>query len=94
MEFFGLHQKDNLKLIDSLKKLRDSGNSVIVVEHDKEMIMSSDHIIDLGPFAGVNGGELIYEGTPKNIKKAKTITADYLNETKQIKIPKKILLFD
>ena len=61
----GLHQKDNLKLIDSLKKLRDSGNSVIVVEHDKEMIMSSDHIIDLGPFAGVNGGELIYEGTPK-----------------------------
>ena len=86
----GLHQKDNLKLIDSLKKLRDSGNSVIVVEHDKEMIMSSDHIIDLGPFAGVNGGELIYEGTPKNIKKAKTITADYLNETKQIKIPKKI----
>ncbi len=86
----GLHQKDNLKLIDSLKKLRDSGNSVIVVEHDKEMIMSSDHIIDLGPFAGVNGGKLIYEGTPKNIKKAKTITADYLNETKQIKIPKKI----
>ena len=86
----GLHQKDNLKLIDSLKKLRDSGNSVIVVEHDKEMIMSSDHIIDLGPFAGVNGGELIYEGTPVNIKKANTITADYLNETKQIKIPKKI----
>ena len=86
----GLHQKDNLKLIDSLKKLRDSGNSVIVVEHDKEMIMSSDHIIDLGPFAGVNGGELIYEGTPENIKKSKTITADYLNETKQITIPKKI----
>ena len=86
----GLHQKDNLKLIDSLKKLRDSGNSVIVVEHDKEMIMSSDHIIDLGPFAGVNGGDLIYEGAPSNIKKANTITADYLNETKQIKIPKKI----
>ncbi|MDC3040713.1 excinuclease ABC subunit UvrA [Flavobacteriaceae bacterium] len=86
----GLHQKDNLKLIDSLKKLRDSGNSVIVVEHDKEMIMSSDHIIDLGPFAGVNGGDLIFEGTPIKIKKAKTITADYLNETKQIKIPKKI----
>ena len=86
----GLHQKDNLKLIDSLKKLRDSGNSVIVVEHDKEMIMSSDHIIDLGPFAGVNGGDLIYQGTPTNIKKAKTITADYLNESKQIKIPKKI----
>ena len=63
----GLHQKDNLKLIDSLKKLRDSGNSVIVVEHDKEMIMSSDHIIDLGPFAGINGGEIIYEGSPHKL---------------------------
>ena len=86
----GLHQKDNLKLIDSLKKLRDSGNSVIVVEHDKEMIMSSDHIIDLGPFAGINGGDIIYEGSPDNIKKAKTITADYLNDVKKIEIPKKI----
>ena len=86
----GLHQKDNLKLIDSLKKLRDSGNSVIVVEHDKEMIMSSDHIIDLGPFAGINGGDIIYEGSPENIKKAKTITADYLNDVKKIEIPKKI----
>ncbi|MDA9211750.1 excinuclease ABC subunit UvrA [Flavobacteriaceae bacterium] len=86
----GLHQKDNLKLIDSLKKLRDSGNSVIVVEHDKEMIMSSDHIIDLGPFAGINGGEIIYEGSPEDIKKAKTITADYLNDVKKIEIPKKI----
>ena len=69
----GLHQKDNLKLIDSLKKLRDSGNSVIVVEHDKEMIMSSDHIIDLGPFAGVNGGDLIYEGTPLILKKQRQL---------------------
>ena len=86
----GLHQKDNLKLIDSLKKLRDSGNSVIVVEHDKEMIMSSDHIIDLGPFAGINGGDIIYEGSPEDIKKAKTITADYLNDVKKIEIPKKI----
>mgnify|MGYP003320971873 FL=1 len=86
----GLHQKDNLKLIDSLKKLRDSGNSVIVVEHDKEMIMSSDHIIDLGPFAGINGGDIIYEGSPNKIKKAKTITADYLNDVKKIEIPKKI----
>ena len=86
----GLHQKDNLKLIDSLKKLRDSGNSVIVVEHDKEMIMSSDHIIDLGPFAGINGGDIIYEGSPHKIKKAKTITADYLNDVKKIEIPKKI----
>ena len=86
----GLHQKDNLKLIDSLKKLRDSGNSVIVVEHDKEMIMSSDHIIDLGPFAGINGGDIIYEGSPEKIKKSKTITADYLNEIKKIEIPSNI----
>ncbi|MDG2500163.1 MAG: excinuclease ABC subunit UvrA [Flavobacteriaceae bacterium] len=86
----GLHQKDNLKLIDSLKKLRDSGNSVIVVEHDKEMIMSSDHIIDLGPYAGINGGDIIYEGTPNKIKKAKTITADYLNDIKKIEIPEEI----
>jgi excinuclease ABC subunit A len=86
----GLHQKDNLKLIDSLKKLRDSGNSVIVVEHDKEMIMSSDHIIDLGPYAGINGGDIIYEGAPNKIKKAKTITADYLNDIKKIEIPKNI----
>ncbi|MBT4325035.1 MAG: excinuclease ABC subunit UvrA [Cryomorphaceae bacterium] len=84
----GLHQKDNLKLIDSLKKLRDSGNSVIVVEHDKEMIMSSDHIIDIGPYAGINGGDIIYEGSPNKIKKAKTITADYLNNIKKIEIPK------
>jgi len=86
----GLHQKDNLKLIDSLKKLRDSGNSVIVVEHDKETIMSSDHIIDLGPYAGINGGDIIYEGSPNKIKKAKTITADYLNDIKKIEIPKNI----
>ena len=86
----GLHQRDNIKLIESLKKLRDSGNSVIVVEHDKEMILSSDHIIDLGPNAGINGGEIIYEGPPNQIKKIKTITADYLNDIKKIDIPKKI----
>ena len=86
----GLHQRDNIKLIESLKKLRDSGNSVIVVEHDKEMILSSDHIIDLGPNAGINGGEIIYEGSPNKIKKIKTITADYLNDIKRIDIPKKI----
>ncbi len=86
----GLHQKDNIKLIESLKKLRDSGNSVIVVEHDKEMILSSDHIIDLGPNAGINGGEIIYEGSPNQIKKIKTITADYLNDIKRIDIPKKV----
>ena len=86
----GLHQKDNIKLIESLKKLRDSGNSVIVVEHDKEMILSSDHIIDLGPNAGINGGEIIYEGSPDQIKKIKTLTADYLNDIKRINIPKKV----
>ena len=85
----GLHQKDNIKLIQSLKKLRDTGNSVIVVEHDKEMILSSDHIIDLGPFAGINGGEIIYEGSPSEIKNARTITADYLNNIKKIEVPKK-----
>ena len=85
----GLHQKDNIKLIDSLKKLRDSGNSVIVVEHDKEMILSSDHIIDIGPNAGINGGKIIYQGSPEKIKKAKTITADYLNEIRKIEVPKK-----
>ncbi|MEK9756249.1 MAG: excinuclease ABC subunit UvrA [Bacteroidota bacterium] len=86
----GLHQKDNIKLIESLKKLRDTGNSVIVVEHDKEMILSSDHIIDLGPFAGINGGNIIYEGSPSKIKDAKTITADYINDIKKIEVPKKI----
>ncbi len=86
----GLHQKDNIKLIESLKKLRDTGNSVIVVEHDKEMILSSDHIIDLGPFAGINGGNIIYEGSPSKIKDAKTITADYINDIKRIEVPKKI----
>ena len=85
----GLHQKDNLKLIDTLKKLKDSGNSVIVVEHDREMIMSSDHIIDLGPFAGVKGGNIIYEGAPNKIKETKTLTADYLNDIKKIEIPLK-----
>lgn len=85
----GLHQKDNIKLIESLKKLRDTGNSVIVVEHDKEMILSSDHIIDLGPFAGINGGKIIYEGSPSKIKDAKTLTADYLNDIKKIEVPKK-----
>ncbi len=84
----GLHQKDNLKLIDTLKKLKNSGNSVIVVEHDREMIMSSDHIIDLGPYAGIKGGSIIYQGSPSKIKQVKTLTADYLNNRKRIEIPK------
>ena len=86
----GLHQKDNIKLINSLKTLRDSGNSIIVVEHDKEMILNADHIIDLGPNAGLRGGEIIYEGSPDKIIKAKTLTSDYLTDRKKIRIPSKI----
>ncbi|MBT8325558.1 MAG: excinuclease ABC subunit UvrA [Winogradskyella sp.] len=84
----GLHQRDNEKLIDSLISLRDVGNSVIVVEHDKDMIVRSDHVIDIGPHAGKHGGEIISEGTPKELLSYHTITADYLNGTKEITIPK------
>ncbi|MDT0689777.1 excinuclease ABC subunit UvrA [Salegentibacter sp. F188] len=85
----GLHQRDNEKLINSLVSLRDLGNTVIVVEHDKDMIERADHVIDIGPFAGKHGGEIISEGTPSEIKKHKTLTASYLNGTKQIEIPEK-----
>ena len=85
----GLHQKDNSKLIDSLKSLRDIGNSVIVVEHDKEMMLKADHIIDLGPFAGKNGGEIISQGTPNFIKQQNSLTGDYLARIKNIELPKK-----
>ncbi|WP_121668035.1 excinuclease ABC subunit UvrA [Mesonia aquimarina] len=85
----GLHQRDNEKLINSLESLRDVGNSVIVVEHDKDMIERADHVIDIGPFAGKHGGEIISQGTPKQIKKHKTLTASYLNGTKEIEVPKK-----
>lgn len=85
----GLHQRDNAKLINSLIALRDIGNSVIVVEHDKEMIERADHVIDIGPKAGKYGGEIISQGTPDEIKKHNTITADYLNGTKNLEIPKK-----
>ena len=83
----GLHQKDNLKLIDSLKQLRDSGNSVIVVEHDKEMILSADHVVDMGPKAGRYGGKIVAEGTPKEIMSHCSLTADYLNQKKHIEVP-------
>ncbi|SHI77680.1 excinuclease ABC subunit A [Mesonia phycicola] len=85
----GLHQRDNEKLINSLVSLRDVGNSVIVVEHDKDMIERADHVIDIGPFAGKHGGEIISEGTPEEIKKHNTLTASYLNGTKEIKVPNK-----
>ncbi|MGM0503279.1 MAG: excinuclease ABC subunit UvrA [Bacteroidota bacterium] len=83
----GLHQRDNQKLIHSLKQLRDSGNSIIVVEHDKEMILSADHIVDMGPKAGRHGGEVVAEGTPKEILKSVSLTADYLNHRKKIEVP-------
>ena len=85
----GLHQHDNLKLIVALKNLRDIGNSVIVVEHDKDTILAADHVIDIGPGAGRHGGEIVAEGTPESIKSNGTITADYLNGTRKINIPAK-----
>ena len=85
----GLHQRDNDKLIKSLVSLRDIGNSVIVVEHDKEMIERADYVIDIGPRAGKHGGEIISIGTPKETKEHSTLTADYLNGTKIIEVPKK-----
>ncbi|SFS74164.1 excinuclease ABC subunit UvrA [Lutibacter maritimus] len=85
----GLHQRDNAKLIKSLINLRDIGNSVIVVEHDKDMIEHADFVLDIGPGAGIHGGEIVSEGTFKQLKQHKTLTADYLNGTKTIEIPKK-----
>jgi excinuclease ABC subunit A len=85
----GLHQRDNEKLIKSLIALKDVGNSVIVVEHDKDMIEQADHVIDIGPKAGKHGGEIISQGTPKAILNSGTITADYLSGVKKIEIPKK-----
>ncbi len=91
----GLHQRDNRKLINSLKKLRDEGNSVMVVEHDEEMILSGDWLIDLGPGAGVNGGELLYNGEPakllempeEQIRKLRSYTAEYIRKIRQIELP-------
>ncbi|MCF6349197.1 MAG: excinuclease ABC subunit UvrA [Flavobacteriaceae bacterium] len=85
----GLHQRDNQRLINSLQKLRDIGNSVIVVEHDKDMIESADCIIDIGPKAGKYGGEIISNTTSKELLSSNTLTADYLNGVKKIEIPKK-----
>lgn len=84
----GLHQRDNEKLINSLESLRDIGNTVIVVEHDKDMIERADHVIDIGPRAGKHGGEIISEGTPAELMKHNTLTADYLSGKKEIPVPK------
>ncbi|TKC12099.1 excinuclease ABC subunit UvrA [Pedobacter polaris] len=85
----GLHQRDNERLIGALKNLRDLGNTVLVVEHDKDMILEADHVIDIGPAAGVHGGEVVAQGTPAQILKSGTLTAAYLNGEKGIIVPKK-----
>lgn len=84
----GLHPRDNERLIRSLKDLRDIGNTVVVVEHDKDMMLSADYIIDIGPMAGRKGGEVVFQGTPKDMLKTHTITAEYLNGIRTIAVPK------
>lgn len=83
----GLHQRDNHKLIEALKKLRDAGNSIIVVEHDRGIILSADYVIDMGPFAGRLGGEIVAVGTPEDILKKKTLTSEYLKNKREIEVP-------
>lgn len=83
----GLHQRDNLRLITSLKKLRDCGNSIIVVEHDKDMMLEADYIVDIGPKAGRKGGEVVFQGTPDEMLKTSTLTAQYLNGEREIETP-------
>ncbi|PKB44501.1 excinuclease ABC subunit A [Cellulophaga sp. RHA19] len=85
----GLHQRDNERLIASLEALRDIGNSVIVVEHDKDMIERADHVIDIGPKAGKHGGQIISEGKPEDLKNYNTLTADYITGKREISVPKK-----
>ncbi|OUO53389.1 excinuclease ABC subunit A [Parabacteroides sp. An277] len=84
----GLHQRDNMRLINSLKHLRDIGNSVIVVEHDKDMMLNADYIVDMGPRAGRLGGEVVFEGTPAEMLQTHTLTSDFLNGATEIAIPK------
>ncbi|MBS1503824.1 MAG: excinuclease ABC subunit UvrA, partial [Bacteroidetes bacterium] len=85
----GLHQRDNERLIKALKNLRDLGNTVLVVEHDKDMILEADHVIDMGPAAGLHGGEIVAQGTPDELMHAHTLTTSYLNGEKNIAIPEK-----
>lgn len=84
----GLHQRDNNKLIGSLKELRDRGNTVIVVEHDKDMILKADYVVDIGPGAGRKGGKLVFSGSPEQMMQSETITCKYINGSKEIEIPK------
>lgn len=83
----GLHQRDNIRLINSLKQLRDIGNSIIVVEHDKDIMLESDYVIDIGPGAGRFGGNIMFQGSPKDLLKTDTLTASYLNGSRKIEIP-------
>ena len=85
----GLHQRDNCKLIESLKQLRDIGNTVMVVEHDSDMMLAADYIVDIGPKAGRKGGEVVFQGTPEEMLRKHTLTAQYLNMEKTISIPSK-----
>ena len=85
----GLHQRDNHQLIKALKNLRDIGNSVLVVEHDKDIMLAADYLVDIGPDAGKHGGEVVAKGTPKNFLKLETLTSSYLNGDVEIKIPPK-----
>lgn len=83
----GLHQRDNVRLINSLKQLRDSGNSIIVVEHDKDVMEEADYIVDIGPGAGRHGGEVVFQGNVADLKKTHTLTASYLNGDREIPVP-------
>lgn len=83
----GLHQRDNIRLINSLKQLRDIGNSIVVVEHDKDIMLESDYVIDIGPGAGRFGGNIMFQGSPKDLLKTDTLTASYLNGSRKIEIP-------
>ena len=83
----GLHQRDNQRLINSLKTLRDDGNTILVVEHDKDMMLQADYVIDIGPLAGRKGGDIVFAGTPRQLLSQHTLTADYLNGTRSIEVP-------
>lgn len=85
----GLHQRDNMRLIDSLKQLRDNGNSIIVVEHDRDIMEQADYVVDIGPGAGRHGGEVVFSGTPAKMMEAHTLTADYLSGERTIPVPEK-----